>query len=292
MSDYIQVPAQDFVPLNNLPALRAILHTFKVPLKEGCTIAGGFIRILCRGDSIVDYLTKPALGDNHGDIDIFLPKPQVMKTITTKMAIPCQRSHAGFGWNVHRKSPLEAGPYIGASQNIQFIDYPDFCSPDPIEVVDRFDFTNVAIGLSLVDGQPTITVHRRWRELETEMLLDVRNSRSPFLGHRINKYLKRRGYQGVTPESSHHITNWLVKCAAGEKFYIGEKQALHPEVIKNGVISLFERGVAPKQDIIMFLGKWEVVVYDRMKGDYSGFNSCETVDWALSKLHGQNFENR
>ena len=285
MSDYLQVPAQDFVPLNNLPALRAILHTFRVPLEEGCTIAGGFIRVLCRGESIIDYLTIQA-ARMSGDIDIFLPKPQVMKTITTKMAIPCQRSHAGFGWNVHRKSPLEAGPYIGASQNIQFIDYPDFCSPDPIEVVDRFDFTNVAIGLSLVDGQPTITVHRRWRELETEMLLDVRNSRSPFLGHRINKYLQRRGYQGVTPESSHHITNWLVKCAAGEKFCIGEKQALHPEVIKNGVISLFERGVAPKQDIIMFLGKWEKQI--RTGGDgYSSFD-VETVDWALNQMHGPN----
>ena len=286
MSDYFQVPAQDFVPLNNLPALRAILHTFRVPLEEGCTIAGGFIRVLCRGDSIVDYLTKPALGDNHGDIDIFLPKPQVMKTITTKMAIPCQRSHAGFGWNVHRKSPLEAGPYIGASQNIQFIDYPDFCSPDPIEVVDRFDFTNVAIGLSLVDGQPTVTVHRRWRELEAEMLLDVRNSRSPFLGHRINKYLKNRGYLGVTPKSSNHITDWLAKCASDEKFYIGEKQVLHPEVIKNGVMALFERGVAPKQDIIMFLGKWEKQI--RTGGDgYSSFD-VEVVDWALSQMQGPN----
>lgn len=285
MSDYFQVPAQDFVPLNNLPALRAILHTFRVPLEEGCTIAGGFIRILCRGESIIDYLTIQA-ARMSGDIDVFLPKPQVMKIITTKMAIPCQRSHAGFGWNVHRKSPLEAGPYIGASQNIQFIDYPDFCSPDPIEVVDRFDFTNVAIGLSLVDGQPTITVHRRWRELETEMLLDTRNSRSPFLGHRINKYLQRRGYQGVTPKSSNHITDWLAKCASDEKFCIGEKQALHPEVIKNGVMALFERGVAPKQDIIMFLGKWEKQI--RTGGDgYSSFD-VETVDWALSQMHGPN----
>lgn len=287
MSDYIQVPAQEFVPLNNLPALRAILHTFRVPLEEGCTIAGGFIRVLCRGDSIVDYLVRQ-VGGACGDIDIFLPKPQVMKAITTKMAIPCQRSHAGFGWNAHRKSPLEVGTYLGDSQSIQFIDYPDFCSPDPIEVVDRFDFTNVAIGLSLVEGQPTITVHRRWRELETQMLLDVRNSRSPFLGHRINKYMKRRGYQGVTPDSSHHITNWLVKCASGEKFQLAEKSGLHPELIKNGVISLFERGVAPKQDIIMFLGKWEVVVYDRKEGDYSGFNSTETIDWALNLMQGSN----
>jgi len=196
----------------------------------------------------------------------------------------CQRSHAGFGWNVHRKSPLEAGPYIGDSQNIQFIDFPDFCSPDPVEVLDRFDFTNVAIGLSLVEGQPTITVHRRWRELETEMLLDVRNSRSPFLGHRINKYLKRRGYQGVTPKSSNHITDWLAKCVSDEKFYIDEEHALHPDVIKNGVMALFERGVAPKEDIIMFLGKWEVVVYDRKEGDYSGFNSSETVDWAFGHM--------
>ena len=285
MSDYFQVPAQDFVPLSNLPALRAILHTFRVPLEEGCTIAGGFIRVLCRGESIIDYLTMQA-GGMSGDIDIFLPKPQVMKTITTKMAIPCQRSHAGFGWNAHRKSPLEAGPYIGASQNIQFIDYPDFCSPDPIQVVDRFDFTNVAIGLSLVDGQPTITVHRRWRELETEMLLDIRNSRSPFLGHRINKYLQRRGYQGVTPKSSNHITDWLAKCASDEKFCIGEKQALHPEVIKNGVMALFERGVAPKQDIIMFLGKWEKQI--RTGGDgYSSFD-VEVVDWALSQMQGPN----
>lgn len=287
MSDYIQVPAQEFVPLINLQALRAILHTFRVPLEEGCTIAGGFIRVLCRGESIIDYLTMQA-GGMSGDIDIFLPKPQVMKSITTKMAIPCHRSHAGFGWNVHRKSPLEAGPYIGASQNIQFIDFPDFCSPDPIEVIDRFDFTNVAIGLSLVGEQPTITVHRRWRELETQMLLEVRNSRSPFLGHRISKYMKRRGYQGVTPDSSHHITNWLVKCAAGEKFLPSEKHGLHPELIKNGVMALFERGVAPKQDIIMFLGRWEVVVSDRKMGDYTGFHSNETVDWALSKMQGSN----
>ena len=287
MSDYLQVPAQDFVPLNNLPALRAILHTFRVPLEEGCTIAGGFIRVLCRGDSIVDYLVRQR-GGMSGDIDIFLPKPQVMKAITTKMAVPCQRSHAGFGWNVHRKSLRETGTYLGDSLNIQFIDYPDFCSPDPIQVVDRFDFTNVAIGLSLVGEQPTITVHRRWREIETQMLLEIRNSRSPFLGHRINKYMKRRGYQGVTPDSSRHITEWLVKCAAGEKFLPTEKSDLHPELIKNGVMALFERGVAPKQDIIMFLGRWEVAVYDRKEGDYSGFNSSETIDWALSKLQGSN----
>ena len=283
MSDYIQVPAQDFVPLNNLPALRAILHTFRVPLEEGCTIAGGFIRVLCRGDSIVDYLVRQA-GGMSGDIDIFLPKPQVMKAITTKMAVPCQRSHAGFGWNVHRKSPLETGTYLGDSLNIQFIDYPDFCSPDPIEVIDRFDFTNVAVGLSLVEGQPTITVHKRWRELETQMLLDVRNSRSPFLGHRINKYLKRRGYLGVTPESGRHITDWLAKCASEEKFHAGEKQVDHPEVIKNGVIALFESGVAPKQDVIMFIGKWEKVI--RVRGDdYQSFDS-RVVDWALHQIQG------
>ena len=100
--------------------------------------------------------------------------------------------------------------------------------------------------------------------------------------------MKRRGYQGVTPESSHHITNWLVKCASGEKFQLAEKSGLHPEIIKNGVIALFERGVAPKQDIIMFLGKWEVVVYDRKMGDYSGFNSTETIDWALNLMQGSN----
>lgn len=282
MSDYLQVPAQDFVPLNNLPALRAILHTFRVPLEEGCTIAGGFIRVLCRGDSIVDYLSRQA-GGPAGDIDVFLPRPEVAQAVT--MVKNPQRSHAGFGWNVHLGSPPSTGTYLGDRLNIQFIDYPDFCSPDPIEVLDRFDFANVAIGLSLVEGQPTITVHRRWRELESQMLLEVRNSRSPFLGHRINKYMKRRGYLGVTPDSSSHITDWLVKCAAGEKFQHIEKHGLHPELIKGGVMALFERGVAPKQDIIMFLGKWEVVVYDRKMGDYSGFNSSETVDWALSKMN-------
>ena len=284
MSDYIQVSAQEFVPLNNLPALRAILHTFKVPLEEGCTIAGGFIRVLCRGDSIVDYLSRQAEG-MPGDIDVFLPHPGVMQAVT--MDKRPQRSHAGFGWNVHRSTAPSTGTYLGDQLNIQFIDYPDFCSPYPVEVIDRFDFTNVAVGLSLVEGQPTITVHRRWRELETQMLLDVRNSRSPFLGHRIVKYLKRRGYLGVTPGSNLHITDWLAKCAAEEKFYIGENEIEKPELIKNGVIALFERGVAPKQDIIMFLGRWEKHIRPEGNG-YSSFGS-RVVDWAFE--HMQNTQN-
>lgn len=281
MSDYIQVLAQDFVPPSNLPALRETLQIFRGPLEAGCTIAGGFVRVLCRGESVKDYLTqvnyKPC-----GDVDIFLPDPASMKKATSSFDAIAVRSQAGFGWNMN----LAESDLVN-KMNVQFIDYPDFCSPDPVEVIDRFDFTNITIGLSLVEGQPTVTVHRRWRELETEMLLDVRNSRSPFLGNRINKYLNSRGYLGVTPKSSSHITDWLVKCAIDEKFYEGEKEIRLPAVTKNGVIALFERGVASKQDVIMFLGRWEKPI--RTGADrYSSFDSA-VVDWAANHIQNTQY---
>ena len=133
-----------------------------------------------------------------------------------------------------------------------------------------------------MNGQPTITVESRWKDLEEKRLIGVRNSNSPFLGHRIGKYLNRRGYVGVTPDSKAHIAQWIAKCAANVKFSIDGVPIERPEVIKDGVTTLFEKGIAPKEDVIMFLGRWNTVI--RTEGDMYGQWEVEMADWALNHL--------
>lgn len=279
---YLQFPAEKFIPPNNLPALYETLRIFSEPLNGGCTIAGGFVRVLCKGESTQDYFSFDG-SKSCGDIDIFLPSGKKIMQAVGGMAEQSCRSHAGFGWNklVSDRSEILSDSSI----KVQLIDHPAFCHDDPSGVIDRFDFVNVAIALSIVNGCPTITVDYRWKELEEKGLLGVRNSNSPFLGHRIGKYLKHRGYVGVTPESKAHIAEWIVKCAANEKFCINGAPIERPEVIKDGVTTLFEKGIAPREDVIMFLGRWNTVV--TREGDEYGQWAVEMADWALNHLRSR-----
>ena len=284
MNDYLQMPVHDLIPSQNRDSLDRALRLFRGPLELRCTLAGGFVRALYRGDQLDDYFADTKYGC-PGDIDIFLPGG-IDATSVKDSIVPLKRisnlmrSHGGFGWN-DSLHPVQHG-FTSRNAVVQFIDYPEFCSPDPVEVVDRFDFTNVAIAISLVDGKPTLTVHRKWKELEELKVLEIKNANSPFLGKRIVKYLKRKGLEGVSSNSASKITEWLAKCTSNGQFLIDGRN--FDIVAKDGVMSLFSNGFAPKEDIIMFLGKWEVVVTDQREGDYVGFATNKTIDWARSHI--------
>lgn len=287
MSDYIQVPAYDLIPESNREALDRALRVFQGPLELGCTLAGGFVRALYRGDSLPDYFaqTKDGL---PGDIDVFLPPGLKPSDVHDEFPTPkgkLERSHAGFGWNFVLY-PRRTSIIDEHSIRVQLIDYPEFCSKDPVSVVDRFDFTNVTIAISVVSGTPILTVHRDWKGLEDSRTLGIRNVTSPFLGKRIVKYLRRKGLVGVSSDSAPRITEWLARCAKDGNFVLDGRS--FDILAKEGVMSLFANGFAPKEDIIMFLGRWEVVVSDRKMGDYTGFHSNESVDWALNQMQGSN----
>jgi len=284
MNDYLQMSVHDLIPPMNRDPLDLALKLFSGPLDLGCTLAGGFVRALYRGDRLDDYFARTKSGV-PGDVDIFLPggidAASVKDSIVSlKKDSNFLRSHAGFGWD-DTLHPRRHG-FTSHSVHVQFIDYPEFCSPDPVEVIDRFDFTNAAIAISLVEGKPTLTVHRKWKELEKLRALEIKNVTSPFLGKRIVKYLKRKGLESVSSNSAPKITEWLARCSSSGQFVINGRS--FDTVAKDGVMSLFASGLAPKEDIIMFLGKWEVVVSDRREGDYAGFATNRTIDWARSHI--------
>lgn len=175
-------------------------------LKHGGYIAGGFSRWLARGGLPFDYLDPKRNGPGPwaGDVDIFFPD-------AASAAAAVENFHGGrvsFAGFCRERSVEIDRRFI----KVQLVNHPDMIRGEPERCVEAFDFKNCAawvhgLGVMVPDG---------WDEIEERRLLDVTNSKSPFLGSRIKKYIRRHGFVGLTELSREHVKAWMISAARSE----------------------------------------------------------------------------
>lgn len=273
MIDYECLNLNDVIDAH---AERELLHSILIKegivaslLSDGCYIAGGFGRALMRGDSVGSYLKghlTEGLRGPAGDIDIFFDN-----SAKTEMYRDLFKSrYRSFGGNA-----LEINTQAG---RVQLVDSDHLISPVD-EQLNRFDFTNACVAIT----RDHIFVNSRFKEIEKNRLLDVKNNSSPFMGSRIMKYFKHRGIAGVTPRSEPMITEWIIKalCEDFEKKLVGQ---IETRGISHNIQSLLrEKNLTRPDDLLLVLGKFK-------ETETTKYGLVLEIDFALSQLKERGYE--
>jgi hypothetical protein len=270
MSEFIKVPVASVISDSELNTLMGILgrKEIKIALDNGGFIAGGFARALLRNDSIKQYLTD-FQDRSPGDIDIFFRHKANADSAIAQLGHDFYPSQGGFAKEGTAKLLFDTEEYSSWSFKIQLVDSTDLIFPTVEETLARFDFVNCQVALVGTD----LIYPREWHDLEKNMLLKIANINAPFMGSRVNKYLKQRGYKGLAPESQEVFQDWLIKAATSDFEGFSDKHKLG---IEHAVKTLFSNGVVPKESLVLFLGKWKEI---QTTWKYSSRSTYE-VDWA------------
>jgi len=270
MSEFIKVPVASVISDSVRSTLMGILSRkeIKIALDNGGFIAGGFARALLRNESITQYLTD--FNDRSpGDIDIFFKHKANADAAIAQLGHDLYPSQGGFAKEGTSRLLFDTDGYTNWTFKIQLVDSTDLIFPTVEETLARFDFVNCQVAL---DGTDLI-YPREWHDLEKNMLLKIANINAPFMGSRVNKYLKQRGYKGLAPESQEVFQDWLIKAATSDFEGFDDK---HKHGLEHAVKTLFSNGVVPKESLVLFLGKWKEI---RTTWKYSSRSTYE-VDWA------------
>jgi hypothetical protein len=292
MIQFAETHVLDVVKGENMEIMRAILggsSRMRNSLFNGGFVAGGFARALLRGDSLREYFSpsdKKGVYGHAGDVDVFFTSEEGAKTTTS--SFNDRRSMAGFAQETTDWVSMTSAT-IPDKRNITFkvqlIDRSDLISKTPEECISRFDMVNCQVALV-----GDVLIHpKEWHELEASRKIRINQIHSPFLGSRILKYTKYRGYDGIEASSYPLLVEWLAK-AAGDNFPGFTER--HLNGVQSAVKRLREGGHIDKSDLIMFLGKWTENV--ELNGDTyqmraNGWSPTEIVqvDWAMNEI-GQN----
>jgi len=220
---YKKIPLKNM--LKNNEQLKLILHLPFVheALEAGGTIAGGFVRHLLNGGnlhhylSIPDYSKQTKIKTYSGDIDIFFENVhQIKQVINSKEQysylddLDLIPSLTNICVNITYGTESMLGNKIHGRLKVQLVS--DFYG-NAEEIMETFDFTNSRCA---IDSQ-FVYYDERFFDLEKNNLLDVRRGSGPLTGHRILKYLNRRGLGTITNESRDAITEWSIRY--GGKFW-------------------------------------------------------------------------
>ena len=238
-------------------------------LGDGCYIAGGFGRSLMRGDAIGAYLKgdRGPLGRAPaGDIDIFFEDPSKAESHRFKF-MSTFRSFGGNALEIHNQN-----------MRIQLVDSEKLILPME-EQLQRFDFTNACVGIT----RDHVFVNSRFKEIEADRRLDVKNNTSPFMGSRIMKYFKHRGIAGVTPRSEPLITEWIMR-ALCEDFDESVIRRIESKGLSHSIQSILrERNLTRPDDLLLVLGKFKETTREK-------YGLIVEVDFALSQLKERGYE--
>ena len=192
-------------------------------LQAGGTIAGGFVRNLLNGGNLYHYLSAPdytnpkKIKTSSGDIDIFFENVnQINQVLSSRDQysyledLEISPSLTNLCANIRYNTISMLNFKISGRLKVQLVT--GFYGKAE-EVMETFDFTNSRCA---IDSQ-FVYYDERFFDLEKNNLLDVRSGNGPLTGHRILKYLNKRGLGTITNESREAITEWSIRY--GGKFW-------------------------------------------------------------------------
>jgi len=240
-------------------------------------IAGGFARSLLTYEKISDYLWPKNHTSEYraGDIDIFFTSIENANQFVNHDAHKrLYKSQGGFAKDITC--------FVGSDENsvnIQFVDHPDLCHGSIEATLRNFDFMNCAVAIT----KTHIWIPKDWSKWESQRLIHINHANSPFLGTRLTKYIKYRNYNGLTEESQHFFTDWLIK-ASNQKFEDKlYNNSQHMVGLQSAVRSLNKLGSLTKETLLFFIGKWRETICIGNSQNYGEKITVE-VDWALNAL--------
>lgn len=216
--DILEAPVEELFADNPEFLTTLYFHPIVQVLKHGGFIAGGFPRALLSGMSLSDYFEKKA-----GDIDVFFPNETSMKCaldeVMHSFAPETARSMAGFAvdtW-LSRKHVNILG--CDVRLKMQLIDT-RFGSP--LDIIRGFDLRNSMVGFDMRRGW----VVDGWRELQDANVLDLarQGDQGIMLGGRVAKYVKKYGYDVLSPRLADELYEWFDRHFSYEGLYTSRRQ--------------------------------------------------------------------
>lgn len=275
MNNYITKPYREVLSTKASNTLDKILanKTIQEAFKEGGWIAGGFCRAALLENDLEEYFFGPAENletrPPAGDIDLFFKSQEkaVKMSELGEEKSGFWKLKSEFAYNSYFV-PFKRRSYV----QIQFINDERFCYKDGIiACLEAFDITNCKAAIQ----NKNITFHKEILELEQKKELKIVKNSSPFLGHRIYKYLMFRNLEKIHPDGFPILDDWVRK-AAFENFDGYNRKNL--QAIKS-VKKLASEGLLNFYDIVFFLNKWteniKILTTDKQYG-----NTSKAVDWA------------
>lgn len=270
MIEFVKVDPKEALSDLGIQDLSRLLSISAVEkgLAHGGWIAGGAVRALLCGNSLSDYFSYGE-ARHSGDIDIFFPSPV---SANEAIASLCNKyTSRSYGGNATQINDALVSDDIRATVTVQYVDNQDYCNSEVETALQRFDFVNCMVAF---DGR-SIIMPKGWRELEETKLLKIHNTHSPYLASRIKKYVKYRGYAGISPESRENFSDWLVRSLSVSNFStFGRPTASALDAVKQ--IGHLMTG----EELLLFIGKWSVVEQHKSYGHMFE----ENFDWALDHI--------
>lgn len=247
-------------------------------------IAGGAALALSKGISISEHVSRNGLAD----IDVYFRKKEDYEDAVSKIcddnSVCIEKSVTGMCHNICFTRGL-----IGKIQLVGCV------FGDPHDVVKTFDFKNLEVFCFRHGGKFYLSSSFHAKSLPN--MLDIRHSRSPFLMHRICKYLKYRGYEGVTDKSKEHITDWIIKASSG---YYNENTdgcpSIYVDLLDNYTVKsmLQNAHIFTDENLIYMIGKVKEDVYEKSEKyiDYRGYTRQDTISVRKRDLIAEEIKRR
>lgn len=279
-------------------------------LNEEMWIAGGFAREVCHShfglnknkykkeiseNRIISYLT----GKNTystGDIDFFCNSKdhyiKVVKKINEAIGDLTMQNHlraydSDFAHNYQTYNDNEDNSVCPATK-IQFVN--KFFFKDIKECFDSFDVTNCKYAIKKVFNEYIIFYDIEALENDSNNLLKLNSSKSPYTISRIIKYLKHRNLDRLSPckENKKIFMDCLYKSVENNW---NPLYNLKEEVYKENIKKLHKLVSFSPETLSMFIGFAKDSVFDKQLSitPSSGYgiyvsNIFKDIDWATNEL--------
>ena len=255
-------------------------------LDAGCWIGGGFARQIAHHvllkpkdhDEWMAYLSPSwQYGQTHpGDVDVFMPKQTNDGTFDTAIT-ELPNSFSGFAKNMRLYGMPEKFP---GQCTIQYITDPAFRYDSVADCLKAFDLYNSRYALTCIDSGRFV-LHWDPKALEADKMrrVSIVQTRSPFLGSRILKYIQLRGCdRGLMRESDALLLEWLIRAGSDEWPDMFRKD--HINGVQTQVVNLREAGLVSVDELAFFINKWSINIKTG-----SAYNSVyKEVDWAIDQI--------
>jgi hypothetical protein len=294
MSNYIKKPFKEVLSPESVVFLEELLRLklFENAFAKGGWLAGGFPRALLLGTNMGEYFVRAVrysaefdplvvkdrpLIHKAGDIDLFFPSPGLATSCSVAADEPGGRYIVENLQRFARNREVALNKY-SESITVQFINDERFCYPaGPEQCLDNFDLINCKVAID----KENIIFHKDFFEVEKNKEVKIGNIESPFLAHRIYKYLTFRGLEKIHPDSFVMFDEW-VKRASFQKFAGYDRGALRAI---SKVKELAELGLVHLYDIPLFLNKFSETRPDP-NSPFGGYGAATiSIDWALDYLN-------
>ena len=186
-------------------------------------------------------------------------------------------SCTGISFQGHIMFPRNWGPWRAKFQLIgeQF-------AGKPFKFLSSFDFANLQRCYFYKGENLVVCESKKCIELVNSKLLELRHSKSPMMMMRTYKYLKHRGYEGVTENSYTHITDWLIRARSGLfKEKIDGIQLFQDAIDNFSIENLIKDGTIQTKDLALLIGK--IIRHHTVKRGYKWYDTT-IEDVALNEL--------